>query len=211
MAAKKGAKKKAAPKKKVWKKFPLTKAPSGGTVYRFTRWATNTLTFNEGLVDYLNAIQFQLSNVSGVSDFTNLYQEYCISKVELFWYPKANVKGSTTVAAQTTSSIVYTAFDPNDIVVPATLQELKEMAGCRTHYGYRPFKLTIYPKVALAAYDGAFTGFATPKGYTWLNTDYPTIRHYGLKFGLAGNDSSTVLYNSYSIEMKFTLAFRRAR
>lgn len=177
----------------------------------FRRFAGPDSVLQQTTADLLVGQDFRLTDVQGYTELTTLFQEYMITKVEIYFYPKANVQQTTTTAVQTSVPFMYFVFDPNDASAPANLDALRECGNCKLRYGYHKFKLTYYPRVAQAVYDGAFTAFATGSKRQWIDTSYPSTRYYGLKYGISGSDNTSSLVNSWVVNYRYTIACRRVK
>lgn len=177
----------------------------------FRRFAGPDSVIQQTTADLLVGQDFRLTDVQGYTELTNLFQEYMITKVEIYFYPKANVQQTTTTAVQTSVPFLYFVFDPNDASAPGNLDALRECGNCQLRYGYNKFKLTYYPRVAQAVYDGAFTGFATGSRRQWIDTSYPSTRYFGLKYGISGSDNTSSLVNSWVVNYRYTIACRRVK
>lgn len=177
----------------------------------FRRYAEPDSVIQQTTADLLVGQDFRLTEVQGYTELTNLFQEYMITKVEIYFYPKANVQQTTTTAVQATVPFLYFVFDPNDASAPGSMNQLRECGNCQLRYGYNKFKLTYYPRVAQAVYDGSFTGFATGGRRQWIDTSYPSTRYYGLKYGISGSDNTSSLVNSWVVNYRYTVACRRVK
>lgn len=199
-------------KKKNYKKhIDLIKPLRDSTPMVFRRFAATDQVIQQSVADLLVGTDFRLTEVLGYTELTNLFQEYMITKVEVYFYPKANVQQTTTSAVQDSVPFLYFVFDPNDASAPANLDALRECGNCQLRYGYNKFKLTYYPRVAQAVYDGAFTGFSTGSRRQWIDTSYPSTRYFGLKYGVSGSDNTSSLVNSWIVNYRYTIACRRVK
>lgn len=190
----------------------LTRRQPDNQVFIFTRYAPENI-LTEAAAPVLTAAQFSLSQLTNYTEFTNLFQEYMITKVEIFGFPKSNIQATTTSAVQTFTPLVWLAFDPNDVVSPGSISEIQEMAGSKVFYGYKPFRFTIFPKVKVPAYitSAPTFGYSTAKKVTWIDTSNPTVPHFALKMGLPGNNNSASNFNSYAFNWRYTIACRRLK
>lgn len=66
---------------------------------------------------------------------------------------------------------------------------------------------TVNPQVALAAYSGTFTSYASAK--PWIDVASPSVQWYGVKYGI--DATTATLANAYAIEMDVVFQFRAVR
>lgn len=188
--------------------YSLTKMPSANEIHKFTRWVPEQI-LDEAKTDVLVGHKFQLNQLDSVTDFTNLFQEYMITKVEFFIYPKMNVVTPSTIAVQGTTSLFFIAFDPNDNVSPSTLAEIRQMAGCKVFYGLNPIKFTCYPRLQMKLTAAGATGVGTSGTKQWVSTDNADADYFGVKTGMPGNDNTSSFFNTYSFNVRYTICCRR--
>jgi len=151
------------------------------------------------------ALAFRLDDLPDYSDFTNLFDNYCILGVYVQLSLRAQPVSQTSGIS---SSLVVTATDVDDISLPTTYSALKEYTTYREDNGTNKNRIVrqLQPRVAVATYAGSFTSYATPP-VTWINTSSQSVQHYGLKIGLpAGNSSSA--YAIWDISATYHIACR---
>jgi len=119
-------------------------------------------------------LNFTLNAVPEVSSFTTLFDQYKIEEVECFIFPEGNTNnnGLDTVWAS--------VLDYDDSASLTTLTQALDYDTVRvTEFNvghYRRFK----PRIAAAAYSGAFTSFANLSA-PWIDCGSPSVQHYGIK------------------------------
>lgn len=149
---------------------------------------------------YLNGALTSTQNPPGYSEFTALFDEWCIEKVELFALPTfcSNDIATGTSAAQL-PWIVYA--EDNDDAADTPCRNLQQVAGAKytqlTSIGQQPKPLCVlHPKPAMAAYRSATSfAYSRPSGRTWIDCANSTTPHYGFKCAL---DNSYSGYNTNS-------------
>jgi len=193
----------------------LTHAPRNDT-YVFERWCPNQY-ITETATDQFTGGQFSLNQVANYTEFTDMFQEYMLTRVVLHIFPTANVQSTTknigVAGGLQTVPVVYVVFDPNDSSAPASLQEMRQMKGLKVYYGYTPHTYTFYPKakVPILINTAPTFGYSTSKSRTWIDTANPDVSHYALKMGFSGTNSVDLLHNTYDLQFKYTIACRRVR
>jgi len=136
-------------------------------------------------VDTKAGLSFALNNPPGYSELTALFDRYRLTKVQLtFIYGKnsANITQTTTAGANTNLPCLYTAIDLDDDSAPANIDELLEYETCHVDRLDKIVKRTVYPRIATAAYSGAFTSYANMDPSTWIDCNSDGVRYYGLKY-----------------------------
>lgn len=169
------------------------------------------------LYEFGIGISHQLTDVVQYANFTNLFNEYQINKVELkVWIDNAEtwVQGNGGIPNNLPS--VYIAYDPNDKTIPAAQENVTSRGDFQLHTLRKHFTFTYYPKVAAAAYVSAVsTGYMAPSSTkaNWLDTSPPSssIEHYGCKMWI--RNMPTNLLQGLVIRMQpiYYLSMRRIR
>lgn len=131
------------------------------------------------------ACQFALTNLIQFNEFTSLFNEYRIDKVELaFTMRNAPTFGQGNGGTPASIPQVYICSDSNDSTVPPSDLSVMARGDVQLHSLSRPFVFTLYPKTAVMQYAGiATTGYAAPQRPMWLDVTSPSdgIAHYGAK------------------------------
>lgn len=163
-----------------------------------------TLAANTG--DTLRAFAFTLDSSPNYSEFTNLFDSYRILEAVVSFIPLQNMAvGSSGTASY--PGILGTVIDYDDANLPANIQQLQQYESYQRVAAYRPTTRVIKPKCANALYGGStFTSYGNKYGQ-WIDTNSPSVPHYGLKciITLAGYTAST---NIYEVEAQVTYQFR---
>ncbi len=163
------------------------------------------------------AMAFTLSDLPGYTEFTSLFDEYRINRVDLHLIPGSTTSLTPDTTAGAIRGFLHTAYDPDDINAPtastagiAALQQYETYrADNLFSYGMRPW--AVEPRVALAAYSGAFTSYANEPA-KWIDAGSPAVQHYGLKGVLEiSNPESSAASVVWRWVIKFHLQMRTAR
>ncbi|QGH72667.1 MAG: capsid protein [CRESS virus sp. ctwD22] len=172
-----------------------------------TRWIKRSFTQNafNGTtgVDQQISWNFQLSSLPQYTEFTNLFKEYRIARVQ---YRFRIYKGTEQVA-NSLNPVIYHAFDERGsaAVFAATDVLAYSSAKISVLTDSKPVTrwFSIRPCTADAVYQGAFTAYALSRKQ-FISTAYPSVQHYGLMTAL------TQAYTGINVAMdvKFLLAFR---
>jgi len=154
--------------------------------------------------------RFQLDNIVQWATYTALYDQYCISKVVLqFWptmeSPNDGINPNKDLRA-------YFIKDYNDDAAPANLNEVLQYANCKVRPMSKRTTLVLRPKVAAMIYESATsTAYSTPKGQTWLDTSNTDVPHYGVKVALERLTTGSTYSMGYKMIAYFYIKFRNVR
>lgn len=142
------------------------------------------LTFNAtspGNSSYLMGVT--LAQLPQVAQYQNLYNNYCIRKVQMIFVPAYNVADYNAPAAATPSAaprMVYSIQDSSVVTTPTNEVDVLKDNGARIKMFTRPVRVTFRPTASLAdaLVTGGFVG-VTRKNQ-WLTTSNPSVLHTGL-------------------------------
>lgn len=160
--------------------LPLVRDPqpvrmASRKIYQFQRSLNAvTITNTTAPADTTGSFSFRLSDLPDYTEFTNLFDEYKFSRVEVSFVPTSPTNYSGPL---------YTVIDYDDAVV-ATIAQLSEYQTLQISGSGAMTKRTLVPKIAVAAYSGAFTSYA-PQA-SWVDCSSPGVLWYGLKYGIVG-------------------------
>lgn len=153
------------------------KCPVYRPVYKFNRVSENSI-FNvvcDGINPTLTAFTFSLSQVPNSTDFTNLYDMYHLTKIEIDWVPEYTELTDAAPLSNAVNVRFNSSIDLTDFLAPASVdevlqfQQLASTGITRTHS--RKWKPTF------------LMGGLVPCS-CWLPTSSPAERHFGLKVGI---------------------------
>jgi hypothetical protein len=121
------------------------------------------------------------------SDFGPMFDQYKIEEVRVWFFPQmaVNYQG----AAGAFSAPVYTAVDYDDSSVLSAFNNIFEYQNCEIHSPYKPFSVSLKPRIALPSGSG-FKNEAAG----WLDMADQTVQHYGLK-GVFSQLSASTAWN----------------
>lgn len=145
------------------------------------------------------AINFSLSQLPNVTEFTGLYDQYKIKAVKCTLIPR-----HTEVLAGTTNlqGNMWSVLDYDDSNVPSNLDELLQYQNIKrtrmnqTHTRYfRPMTRTILS-----------TGYS-PKRNQWIDCSDTTVEHRGVKFWF----DSRLAPVTFDVQIKYYCAFKNVR
>lgn len=126
------------------------------------------------------AFRFCLSQASNISEITNLFDNYRITKVKLMF--AMSVSEATSANSQLPMPIINYCYDPDDNTVPASRSSVLENGFCKTRRMERTFSVVVTPRAQQSVVGGTGgAGGLLPVG-NWLDSNSTAIYHYGLKF-----------------------------
>jgi hypothetical protein len=140
------------------------------------------------------AITFQLNNLSGYTTLTSLFDQYRIVGITVRFYPSQPYTAAT--------GQLFTAFDYDDATaVPIATLVQRDTLKVAPANAY--FERSLVPRLAIAAYAGAFTSFGNTQGL-WIDSGSPGVVHYGLKYGVPASASA----NSWTYVARYSIQCR---
>ncbi len=149
---------------------------------------------------------FQLSDVINVSDFSNLFDQFKIDKVEmtLRWSPNDGVYNSSNNLAATGvyNPVLYYCKDYDDAI---DISSLNNMLEIQKHKSVRlvpgkPIYITVKPAVQSMMYKTIATTAYGPKWDVKLNMNDDATPHMGLKIGVSKIDNN---FGKITIDTKY--------
>lgn len=189
---------------KRWKRNvdTIARAPSIRSKYthKFQRSVGLTFLATSASVPTFAQLIFRLADLPNYTEFTALFDQYKIDKVEVNFVPNISQNSANDIP------IVYTVVDFDDGNTPANLDVLRQYETAILHADpRRPFKRTLVPRVATAAYSGGFSGYANQT--SWIDVASASVEHYGVKAGASAASQTITLF----VECKYWVSFRNAR
>jgi len=130
-----------------------------------------------------------LSAMSGVTDFSNLFDQYRLNNFTITFSTRYSGTSPTTPFSGT----LYTCIDTNDATVPSSINQLREYQNCKIHYlnnkDKRTCSVSFRPKVSMTGSD--LSGLTVqPILSPWINftTAGINMSYYGIKYALVIDD-----------------------
>lgn len=147
-------------------------------------------------------LNFTLSDINDYASLGNVFDAYRIIRINYSIQPN-----TSPVASGTTHNgcELIAAVDLDDSV-STTFATLQSFQNARTICPGKSLELIFKPKVAIAAYTGTFSGYAT-RDDEWIDCASSTVQHYGVKVAVGGQYSSSI-YHSWFGRAYYTIQFR---
>lgn len=152
-------------------------------IYRFKRktFQTVSVTYNGVATNSSGAFTFKLSDLPNNSEFTSLFDKYRISGIRAQFIPRTNVLALNNLSSSLTAQPVLLTVIDYDDGTAGDYNALAQYENCKSHDQFKPFSLYFKPMIAVAAYQGAFTGYGSSRKM-WLDAASPDIEYYALKW-----------------------------
>ena len=210
MPRKKGLRRRRVRRKLRRKGVSLTKAPSWKHPYVFQRYAPDVILTQDPLAAQFGRLIATVSDLPGGNEFMDLFDEYQLTKVECWFFPRTIATGPTAPVTLGAFPSLYTLIDINDDTAPSDLQDMRQYRTCKVSFGQRPFKRTYRPYKANFTYlSPVAVAFTASKG--WVSSDYPDVPWYGLKWGIPPIDGATTTAQVWTLVRRYTIACRSTR
>lgn len=138
----------------------------------------------------------RMADLPQLTDYSALYNQYCIKRVVLTIIPAYNVYDSNNGPAVTPSAItaprlVYAINDSAQQAVPGTESDVLTDNGCKIRMLTRPMKIAFKPvaEVALGMSTGGFV--SESKRLRWLSFTNSECLHAGVSYAITQYVNST--------------------
>lgn len=181
---------------------------SQGNVYRCIR-TVNVGVITAPTIDAEQGRNFRLADLPNSSDFTNLFDQYRIVAVECIY-----VFSSHILAANSRYPRITFAVDYSDSTSPANEAEVLQYQNAEMfQFGQvrHTFKRVIRPRAAMAAFEGAFTGYGMASPNQWFDTNDSSVQYYGTKEWMAFYNTTTNTGSVINVYHRYHLEFKNAR
>lgn len=189
--------------------------------YLFTRYGTATfLTFSNSTLGFTyQSFQrsFTLNDCVGFSEFTTLFDQYKISKVQIEFGLQNNpdaVNLLNNATSQTNANFypkIWYTPDYDDETSP-TLEAIKQypQVKCRVLEPNKIVRVVVRPKAQVQIYQSATsTGYGAFNG--WLDVGAPGVPHYGLKACIDGQGINPNTAFRVAVEYKYWIQLKNPR
>lgn len=183
-------------------RFSRSSASKTLSPHSFTRF-TNPVSIGKSTSDVGQGFTVSLADLSNSTEFTNLFDEYIITRVTAF----ITVTGINTPGG--TYPIIYLYTDNDDSNAPASLNIALQVDPIRIvpFSASQPFiKHSFTPLVSLTA---GGSGAMSARG--WCDIAYPSIPWYGLKMWIQNYNTNVYTGTFIQIMFKVECQFRGVR
>lgn len=162
----------------------------------FTSWVTSSTSIN-----VYNSFQFTASNFDQWSSITAVFDQYRFDQVEVTLIPQ-NSQGYS----ETNAGLIAVVCDYTDAAALTSFAQALDYPTVQVTRWTDPIRVTFKPHVAVAAYSGTFTSYAS-EASPWIATTSSGVQHYGFK--IAGLPTGAV--NTYNGVVRINMSLRAFR
>lgn len=147
--------------------------------------------------------QLGLANVG-----TGFYDLYRIEAVRVNIRPKNNAIGLFT---NSTTSVVtlYNVIDYDDSANLGSVADAEAYSTCLALAPGQSCSRGFKPRIAMAAYNGAFTGYANMSPQ-WIDAAYQNVEHYGLKYFIPQATAAQTQLQEWDVSVDYYVSFRKS-
>jgi hypothetical protein len=176
-------------------------------VYRFRQLVDTASTTQVAGSETDGALVFQLVQLSNVTAFTSIFDQYRIDMVQVSFSPRVNAAVPTSPTG-TIMPKLYTGLDYDDAST-TTIAALLDYQSLVITPPCMGVVRTVKPRIAIAAYSGAFTSFANQE--SWVDCGSTAVQHYGLKYAVEAGLVGQLNLQQYTITAVYFIAFRNVK
>lgn len=178
-------------KKRYSKRIP--RRMSNPKIHNFKNYVQqNPITIPPGSAPVFATYTFSIANLSQITGFATLFDQYRIMAVKLTFQPAFN----TYVAAGTAPYSIptaYTVIDLDDSSTPTSINTLREFETCKIHNCSRWFSRYLKPRFSSPIYQSStVTAYGLGPKNQWLDLAYQDIPYFALKVGIDNQSGSSV-------------------
>jgi len=178
-------------------------------VYKMKQVVDFTTIASTATTPAFGAFQFKFSDLDQSTVLASLFDQYKLDFVEVIFRPNANIEavGSPT---SNIMPVLYTAIDYDDANALTTLGQIREYQSCKETRFDKDCHRKIKPRMAIAAYSGAFTSFANSNAM-WIDAASTGVAHFGVKWALSAVLTGQSNLQTWTVEAYYYLSFRQVR
>jgi hypothetical protein len=158
-------------------------------------------------------IAIELQDLPQSADYTTIFDQYRIDRVQFRISPQINSIQATTASPNAVVPRLFVVVDRDDATVPTTLAQLREYDNVQDILPYQGIVIDFEPSVTPAVYQaGAFSGYSVaPSGDHWIDAASGAVPFYGIKFGCDPTTTgATAAYNWY-VDAYVQISFKNTR
>lgn len=174
-------------------------------IYYFKRYANNpgSWTGNIAYNPLCQGNSFSLGQVVNPSDFTTLFDQYCITCIVVRFFLKIDPSAQT--ASTASYPRLYYVRDYDDATAPASLNEMREHAHVKVKVlnPNRGVTIKFRPSTLNLVYRTAVASSYSPHWKQWVDMANTDIPHYGLKWVV-----DDLTNTNYKLETETLLYFK---
>jgi hypothetical protein len=170
------------------------------TIQTFTNQAQITTSTS---MSSFGIISITASSFPNFSSCAAAFDQYRILQLEILLEPWLTENN----AAATNPGQITTVIDYDDQSVPSSIATLNSYANAIVSNGTQKSRRCFKPRIAVAAYAGAFTSYANLPSSTWIDCASSSVQYYGEKFGM----TATTAIENINLVVRAHFQFRCGR
>lgn len=177
---------------------------SGGTqVHTFKRSLYLSSAISVTTANVYGAYAFLLNDLPNASEFTALFDQYRINSIRWRLIPRGS---SAEAGTNNNVGKIFTVLDYDDNTAPASIDTLMQYPGVKTTRTTSDHTRVLRPAFATPQYVSAIsTAYGARRG--WLDCDYTTVPHYGVKYAIQGTAGAQV----FDLQIDYSVSFKGVR
>lgn len=153
---------------------------AGGLMTVISTALTGNNIVQSSLANIYTSFAFTLNDIPQVATFTALFDMYKIDKVVMTIYPQSmQTNSGANVVSENLGLYVLDYDDAASLPSYSAGAEYENVKYFQVSSN-KPIVITVKPRIAMAAYNGAFTGYANTRAQ-WIDCGSPGVQHYGIK------------------------------
>lgn len=191
-------------RKAVMRKARVPRKTFSSDVHYFKRWTDGgTITGNAVNIPYLGNFSYALGNLPNASEFTNLFDQYMISKVVTKMWLK--IDPGAQAAGTASYPRLYVTRDFDTSTNPASLNDLRQYGRCKViaFNPNRPITLVSKPNILSLSYTSAVQSNYTPRWNQWIDVGDPATVHYAWLYAI-----DDLTNTNYRVTIEHTYYFK---
>lgn len=174
------------------------------TTFKTCRTVVKAQAINSVGSEYNVGYFFTLADVPGYTEYTALYDQYRITKIEVNIMPcnTACNNGQYCTPSWMLSSVDY------DNATSQTTAQLREVDDVQIIHVQRGKKITFQPRCAIVTAQSSLSGLAEAKPGLWINCSTTGVQHYGLKLAMPSANSNGIA--TMDVMCRYFLEFKKS-
>lgn len=136
------------------------------------------------------------------------FDQYRILAIRFNIRADQNAIGLTTNST-TTVTPLYCVIDYDDSASLGSVAAAESYSNCLVLPPGQSCSRLFKPRIALAAYTGAFTGYANMSDQ-WIDSNSTSVQHYGVKLFIPGVTTAQTELQSWTVSIEYFIQLRKS-
>jgi hypothetical protein len=147
-------------------------------------------------------------SISSANVGTGFWDQYRIDAIRFVVQPQNNAIGLVTNST-TALTPLYCVIDYDDVTNLTSAAAAQSYSNCISLAPGESMERTFQPRIAVAAYSGAFTSYAN-MAPQWIDAASTGVNHYGVKVFIPGVTAAQTLLQSWDVVVEYFISFRKS-